>query len=60
MPVRLLPRIFLDDDGQRVAMSAWTTAQSDEWQRLRDTTLLPGTNGAVEQATFARMRSEKA
>lgn len=56
MPAKLLPRVFIED-GQRVAMSAWTTAQSDEWQRLRDTTLLPGTSGVVEQATFARMRS---
>jgi hypothetical protein len=56
MPADLLPQVFLEG-GDRVAMSAWTTAQKDEWQRLRNTTLLPLTSGVVEEATFARMRS---
>lgn len=56
MPVRLLPRGFLVD-GERVAMSDWTPRQRDDWQRLHDTTLLPLTTGAVEQATFARRQS---
>lgn len=56
MPERLLPPLFLQD-GERVPMSAWTDRQKDEWQRLRNTTLLPQTAGSVESAAFARRQS---
>jgi hypothetical protein len=56
MPATLLPSTFLQD-GERIPRSAWTDAQKDAWQRLRDTTLLPQTTGSVEQAAFARRQS---
>jgi hypothetical protein len=56
MPAKLLPPLFLQD-GERVAMSAWTDRQQDEWQRLRNTTLLPQTTGSVERAALAWRQS---
>jgi len=56
IPARLLPRVFVED-GERVPMSDWTKSQQDEWQRLRDTTLLPQTTGSVERAALARRQS---
>jgi len=56
IPVELLPQVFLQD-GERVPMSAWTARQRDEWQRLRNTTLLPQTAGSVERAALARRQS---
>jgi hypothetical protein len=59
IPARLLPKVFVRD-GERVPMSDWTQVQKDDWQRLRDTTVLPQTAGSVERAALARRQSSGA